>query len=70
MPVIEWSGAIRVCGDYKLTVNRASHVETYPLPHVEGLLARLSGSKTATTLDMSQAYLKLLIEDESNKYLL
>ena len=32
VPVVKHIGTIRVCGDYILTVNQASYVETYPHP--------------------------------------
>ena len=36
-------GSLRLCGDYRLTVNKAARVHQYPLPRVEELLANLSG---------------------------
>ena len=33
--------SVRICGDYKLTANRASRVEHYPLPIIEDLFATL-----------------------------
>ncbi len=35
IPVFKWNGSVRVCGDYKLSVNQASNIETYPLPQIE-----------------------------------
>ena len=34
VPVAKESGKMRICGDYKVTVNQAANVDTYPLPRV------------------------------------
>ena len=51
VPVVKRDHSIRVCGDYKLTINQASNTETYPLPRIEEIFASLSGVKTYTKLD-------------------
>ena len=52
VPVVKRDHSIRVCGDYKLTINQASDTETYPLPRIEEIFASLSGGKTFTKLDL------------------
>ena len=32
VPVVKRDGSIRVCGDYKLTANKAAIVDSYPMP--------------------------------------
>ena len=32
VPVVKTDGSIRICGDYKVTVNQAARLDTYPLP--------------------------------------
>ena len=70
MPVLKQDKqSVRICGDYKLTANRASRVEHYPLPKVDDLFATLGGGTLFTKLDMSQAYLQVLVDDQSRELL-
>ena len=45
--------AVRLCGDYKVTVNRCILLEEYPLPNV--LFATLAGGTVFSKLDLSFA---------------
>lgn len=69
MPVLKNDGSIRICGDYKLTLNKVAKLETYPLPRVNDLFASLSGGKSFSKLDLAQAYQQVVLETESRKYL-
>ena len=60
---------VQICGDYKLTANRASRMEHYPLPKVKNLFSTLAGGTLFTKLDMSQAYLQLLVDDQAKELL-
>ena len=55
MPVMKPDGSIRICGDYKLTANRSTKTESYPLPRAENIFASLAGGKLLTTLDLAHA---------------
>ena len=43
-------------------------VDQYPLPKPEDLFATLAGGKKFTTLDLSQAYLQLELDEQSSQY--
>ena len=58
-------GSLRICGDYKSTVNRELDVDQYPLPTPSDLLACLSGGKEFTNLDLVSAYQQIPLEEES-----
>ena len=36
-------GRVRICGDYKVTINRSLDADQYPLPKPEDLFASLGG---------------------------
>jgi len=60
--------SLRICGDFKLTVNHASRLDRYPIPKVDDLFAKVSGGKTFSKLDMLQAYQQIPLDKNSRKY--
>ena len=68
VPVVKQDGSVRICGDYKGTVNQVSKLHNYSIPKTEDLLATLSGGNKFTKLDMSQAYQQLELEESSKKF--
>lgn len=68
VPVVKRDGKIRLCGDYKVTVNQATNTDIYPLPRIEEVLATLSGGKLFSKIDLASAYQQVLLDEESKKY--
>ena len=62
-------GAIRLCGDYKTTVNPALKIDQYPLPKIEDIFASLGGSTVFSKIDLKQAYSQMELDDEAKKLL-
>ena len=60
--------SLRICGDFKMTVNSASKLDAYPIPKIEDLFARLSGGICFSKLDLSQAYQQLELEEDSKQF--
>ena len=60
--------SVRICGDFKQTVNRAAKLDSYPIPKIEDLFAELAGGKTFSKLDLSQAYQQVELDEESKAY--
>uniref|UniRef100_A0A1X7SVD4 CCHC-type domain-containing protein n=1 Tax=Amphimedon queenslandica TaxID=400682 RepID=A0A1X7SVD4_AMPQE len=68
VPVLKPDGSVRICGDYKVTVNRVSKLDAYPLPRVEDLFTALSGGELYMKLDLSHAYQQLVLDEKSKRY--
>lgn len=32
LPVVKRDGSVQICGDFKVTVNKAAKVDSYPIP--------------------------------------
>ena len=64
VPVVKKLGSIWLCGDYKLTANKAVVLDRYPLPLAEVLFLELAGGERFTKLDLSQAYHTVAIDEE------
>ena len=56
VPIIKKNGNIRLCGDYRSTVNEATESDTYPMPTASEIFALLAGGKFFTTLDLDQGF--------------
>lgn len=70
MLILKPSGTVRLCGDYKLTVNTVASLEQYPIPTMEELFGALSGGKQFSKLDINHAYQQILLDEKSKKYVI
>ena len=59
--------SVRICGDFKQTINPIAKLDRYPISRVEDLFAKLSGGKSFTKLDLSQEYLQVPLDEELKK---
>ena len=68
VPVCKANGQIRICGDYKVTINRSVVEDKYPLPRVNDLYASLAVGETFSKFDLRHAYLQLPLDEGSREY--
>lgn len=68
VPVVKPSGALRLCGNCKVTVNPQLQVNQYLLPRPEELFAALNGGQKFTILDLSEVYLQIELEEKAKAY--
>lgn len=67
VPILKADQSVRICGDYKVTINPVTKLDNYPIPKTEDLYATLGGGEAYTKLDLSQAYQQLLMDEKSRK---
>lgn len=65
VPVLKPDKTVRICGDYKLTLNPNILVDKFPLPRIDYLFSKLKGGIKFTKLDLSHAYQQVLLSDNS-----
>ena len=68
VPMVQQDSSIRVCGDYKLTVNQVAQVDLYPLPLVRDIFASLANGKSFMKLDLAHTYQQLVLDNDSRPY--
>ena len=68
VPVVKPDNSIRVCGDYKVTVNSVLEVDQHPLSNPEELFVELSGGEKFSKLDLSRTYQQILLDEDSREH--
>ena len=65
VPVPKGDGRLRLCGDYKVTVNPGLEVDQYPLPKPDDLFATLAGGNQFSKIDLTNAYQQMKLDEQS-----
>ena len=63
VPVPKKDGSVRLCDDYKVTVNPELQAVQYPLPRIEDIFANFAGGQKFLKIDLRQAYDQLEMEE-------
>lgn len=58
-------GNIRVCADYRVTVNKVLEDVNHPIPRIKELFVALQGGVKFMVFDMSKAYNQLVVSEET-----
>lgn len=67
---VKSNGNVRICGDFRVTINPHVQRDDYPLPRFEDIMSKLNGGQEFTKIDLRDAYLQINVEQESRKYLI
>ncbi|XP_055522484.1 uncharacterized protein K02A2.6-like [Wyeomyia smithii] len=69
VPVMKSANRVRLCGDYKLTVNKFLLVDEHPLPTINEMFSNMAGGDKFTKLDLAQAYLQMTVRSDDQPML-
>lgn len=69
VPIRKPNGNVRICGDFKVSLNPYIEADTYPLPLISDLLAKLQGGQRFSKIDLKDAFLQIEVASESQPYL-
>ena len=58
--------SIRLCSDYRVTINKAVNADQFPLPKTEDIFSKLA-EKNFAKLDLLEAYTQLVLDEERQK---
>lgn len=67
VPILKPDKTVRLCGDYKLTLNKYLETDHYPLPHIETIFQTLRGAEYYCELDLKEAYLQAPLDLNSQE---
>ena len=65
VPVLKKDGTVRICGDYKLTVNHTTKIDSYLLSKISDLFASLTSRQTFSKLDLANAHFQIPLDEAS-----
>ncbi|UYV79040.1 hypothetical protein LAZ67_17000837 [Cordylochernes scorpioides] len=65
VPASKKDGSVRICGDSRCTANKAIELDRYSIPSIDEIFSKLSTSTVLSTLDLSQAYLQVMLAEEA-----
>ena len=57
-------GGIRICGDFKVSINPVTCSQVYPLPTPEEIFSMLANGESYTKLDLARAYKQMAVKKE------
>ena len=69
VPIRKSTGKIRICGDYKATINKQLEPNRYPIPLPSDLMQKLGGGQYYSKIDLADAYNQIKLKSDSAKKL-
>lgn len=66
VPILKSENEIRLCADYKVTLNRTIFEDKYPIPRIEDMMRNFDNSEYYCVFDVHKAYLHMAMDEESS----
>ncbi|XP_050539371.1 uncharacterized protein K02A2.6-like [Daktulosphaira vitifoliae] len=67
VPVLKPDNTVRICGDFRVTLNPVLQGIQHPLPKIDHLFAKHCNSVYFSKIDLKDAYAQLCLSEESQK---
>ena len=67
VPILKPDGSVRLCGDFRLTLNPVLVGTEYPLPKIDHIYAEIGNASYYSKIDLKEAFQQYLLDDESRK---
>ncbi|XP_055714375.1 uncharacterized protein K02A2.6-like [Phlebotomus papatasi] len=64
------NGSVRICGDYSTGLNQVLEDNKYPIPTPDDIFQKLASGKIFSNIDLSDAYLQIPVDEDSQKLLI
>nr|XP_003708371.1 PREDICTED: uncharacterized protein K02A2.6-like [Megachile rotundata] len=69
VPIVKADGSIRICGDFKITLNPNLQVDDHPVPSIEELFAAMAGGTKFSKIDIKKAFLNIEVHPDDRHLL-
>lgn len=69
VPILKADGTVRICGDFKVTVNKSLKIDDYPVPTIEELFKTMAGGKKFTKIDLKKVFLNIEVHPDDRHLL-
>ena len=61
--IVKSDSSVSISGDYNLTVNKVSRMDSFKILKVDELFAKLAGGQKYSELDLSHSYEQILLDE-------
>ena len=70
VPFVKNDGTLCICRDYKVTAKMVAKQDSYLMPRVKDLFAKVTGDRIFSKLDLRRAYLQIELDEDRRNLLL